>query len=180
MKVGERIPDAVLDRAVVGLHVAPGTLRDQLGDAPTLLVFLRHFGCMFCRETLADLRGASQADARFPRVLLFFQGTLTEGRALLRRYWPDVPAIADPALELYDAFGVERGSWAQMLGPPVWPASVRARAKGHRNAERSGDIWRMPGMFLCRGSEVAWTHAYRSAGDAPDYAAIAAIARATR
>ncbi len=41
-----------------------GTVRDQQGrtveelsnDQPVLLIFLRHFGCTFCREALADLR----------------------------------------------------------------------------------------------------------------------------
>lgn len=33
-----------LDTPVDGLNLRPGTLRDQLGPAPTLLVFLRHFG----------------------------------------------------------------------------------------------------------------------------------------
>jgi len=180
VKAGERIPDELLDRPIVGVNVAPGTLRAQLGDALHLLVFLRHFGCMFCRETLADLRAAAEADARFPAVLLFFQGTLTEGRALLRRYWPSVAAIADPRLEFYEAFGIERGSVGQMLGPAVWPASLRARSKGHRNDERSGDIWRMPGMLLCRGSEVVWVHAYRHAGDAPPLADVAALAAEVR
>jgi hypothetical protein len=35
---------AVLDRPVEGHHVDPGPLADVLGDGPTLLVFLRHYG----------------------------------------------------------------------------------------------------------------------------------------
>ncbi len=38
------IPRAILDGAVEGVNLASGTLRTQLGDAPTLLIFLRHFG----------------------------------------------------------------------------------------------------------------------------------------
>lgn len=38
------IPADALDTAVTGLNLRPGTLRDQLGPQPTLLVFLRHFG----------------------------------------------------------------------------------------------------------------------------------------
>lgn len=38
------ITNSVLDTAVDGVNLAPGTLRTQLGEAPTLLVFLRHFG----------------------------------------------------------------------------------------------------------------------------------------
>ena len=38
------LPDAVLRRPVLGRNLRPGTLADQLGPEPTLLVFLRHFG----------------------------------------------------------------------------------------------------------------------------------------
>ena len=34
----------ILDTPVEGLHLTPGTLRDQLGQEPMLWVFLRHFG----------------------------------------------------------------------------------------------------------------------------------------
>ncbi|WP_256872856.1 hypothetical protein [Candidatus Entotheonella palauensis] len=39
-----RIDPHVLDTETEGVNLRPGTLRDQLGDAPALLVFLRHFG----------------------------------------------------------------------------------------------------------------------------------------
>ena len=38
------IPQATVDTAVEGVNLATGTLRMQLDGAPTLLVFLRHFG----------------------------------------------------------------------------------------------------------------------------------------
>ena len=44
MKENTRIPPEVLDLPVQGVNLPPGTLRDQLSDQPTLLVFLRHFG----------------------------------------------------------------------------------------------------------------------------------------
>ena len=31
------------------------TLEQLSADSPTLVVFLRHAGCMFCREALSDL-----------------------------------------------------------------------------------------------------------------------------
>lgn len=170
----ERIPKAVLDRFVGGVNLMPGSLRDQLGERTTLLVFLRHFGCTFCRETIADLREAAQSPA-YPPVLFFFQGTPTEGRAFLRRYWPEVRAIADPELFFYEAFGVGRGSLLQMFGPGVAVAGWRARRKGHENGERSGDIYRMPGAFLVQGERVLWQHHYRHAGDTPDFAQIPAL-----
>ena len=173
----ERIPDEVLDRAVSGPNLMPGTLRGQLGERTTLLVFLRHFGCVFCRETIADLREAAQAPG-YPAVLFFYQGTPTEGRAFLRRYWPEARAIADPELAFYQAFGVERGGLLQMFGPGVMAAGLRARRRGFENGERSGDIYRMPGAFLVRGDRVLWQHRYRHAGDHPDFRGIAARAEA--
>lgn len=35
---------ALLQVPVQGVHLQPGTLGDQLGTEPTLLVFLRHLG----------------------------------------------------------------------------------------------------------------------------------------
>ena len=172
MKAGDTIPDELLDSVVTGMNLAPGTLRNQLGTDVTLFVFLRHFGCMFCRETLADMRKVSEEDPRFPTSIFFHQGTAIEGRAFLRRYWPDVRAIADQRAEFYEGFGVERGGLIRMLGPSVWASKSRARAKGHANGERTGDIWRMPGVFLVRGEEVVWAHEHRHAADHPDYGLI--------
>jgi hypothetical protein len=166
------IPDEVLDRPVNGINLIPGPLRDQLVEGPTLLVFLRHFGCIFCRETLADLRAIFEADPDFPRVLFFFQGTPTEGRAFLRRYWPDVRAVSDPELDFYDAFGVRRANIIQALGPSVLLAGRRARAKGHEGGALSGDIWRMPGVIAVDGDRVLWRYQPRHAADHPDFASI--------
>jgi hypothetical protein len=38
------IDAAVWSQPVTGLNLRPGSLRDQLGSASELLVFLRHFG----------------------------------------------------------------------------------------------------------------------------------------
>ncbi len=38
------IPEQTLALAVVGTRIAGHTLADVLGDSPTLVVFLRHFG----------------------------------------------------------------------------------------------------------------------------------------
>ena len=168
----DKIPEELLDRFVKGVNLVPGSLGDQLGDEPTLLVFLRFFGCTFCRETISDLRAASEDVPDYPRVLFFFQGTSREGRAFLRHYWPEARAVSDPELEFYDAFGVTRGSFLQMLGPRVLLASRRASAKGHQNGERSGDIWRLPGLFVVAGDRILWRHEFRHAADHPDFAAI--------
>jgi hypothetical protein len=40
----ESIPNNILEMPVQGVHLTGTSLRQELGTAPTLLVFLRHFG----------------------------------------------------------------------------------------------------------------------------------------
>ena len=172
-----RISEASLSRVVSGVNLMPGTLADQIGDSETLLVFLRHFGCIFCREMVADIRAAKESDPDYPKVLFFFQGTPTEGRAFLRRDWPDVRAIADAEQSFYEDFGVNQGSFLQIFGPRALLSTSRARAKGHSPGERSGDILRMPGLFWVRGAEILWAHRFRHQADHPDFKQLPALAR---
>ncbi len=169
------IPDEVLDRFVSGVNLMPGSLRDQLGSDATVLVFLRHFGCTFCRETIADLRAASESVSDFPPVLFFFQGSPREGRAFLRHYWRDARAVADEPLAFYEAFDVSRGSFMQMMGPGVIRSKRRANRKGHFNGERNGDLWRMPGLLIVRENQVLWRHDFQHAADHPDFERLPAI-----
>jgi hypothetical protein len=174
------IPPEALAALVAGVNLAPGSLRDQFREGETLLVFLRHFGCMFCRETVSDLREAFESVPDYPDVLFVFQGSPMEGRAFMRRYWPQARAVADPERRLYTAFGLERGSLLQTLGPAVWRAKRRAAEKGHANGPRVGDIWMMPGAFLVRKSEIVWAHEYRHAADHPEFRSLPTLATQTR
>jgi hypothetical protein len=173
------IPEELLTRFVQGVNLVPGRLRDQLGEGATLLVFLRHFGCPFCKETIAGLREATLRDPNYPAVLFFFQGSPTEGRAFMRRDWPEVRAIADPEAHFYEGMGIGRAGIMQMFHPGVVPALLRARAQGllDEPGERgAGDERRMPGMFLVRGAEIVWSHRARHQADHPPFARIPELA----
>jgi hypothetical protein len=173
----DRIPDELLARYVSGVNLMPGTLRDQLGNTPTLLVFLRYFGCPYCKEMLAGIREASQRVASFPPVLFFHLGSPTEGRAFLRRSWPEVRAVADPDGIFYEGFGVGRASLAQMFHPGVVPAFVRAGLRGDLGGDGpAGDSRRMPGLFVARGNEILWSHRARHPADHPEFARIPRLA----
>ena len=97
-------------------------LRDPLDIGQCRFVFLRHVGCSFCRESIAELRRVSGQAPGLPRVLFFFQGSTTEGRVFPRRYRPEARGVFGPSLEFYDTFGVKRGG---VLRPAPIPAVVR-------------------------------------------------------
>jgi hypothetical protein len=127
---------------------------------------------------VADLR-AHAAEAGFPPVLLFFQGTLDDGAAFFDRLWPEARAVSDTPLTFYSAFGIERGGWREMFGADVWACGVRATVKGHTIGKPVGDPWIMPGLFLVAPSgAVLWQHDFGHAGDHPDFGRIPALAHA--
>jgi len=167
-----RIPESLLDRSVTGVNLMPGSLRDQLDAGPTLVVFLRFFGCIFCRETVADIRKASESSPDYPAVLFLNQANTTECRAFVRRYWPDARVISDPALELYDEFGIGRASFLKALAPGVFRARSRAKAKGHEQGALSGDIWRLPGVIVADQGRIVWSYTPSHAADHPNFEAI--------
>ncbi|MHC4940524.1 MAG: AhpC/TSA family protein [Planctomycetota bacterium] len=95
-----------------------------------------------------------------------------------RQFFPEgVAAISDPEGTLYRAFGLERGSLAQLAGPRVVASAFRAFSRGHGIGRPVGDPRQMPGAFLLKGDEIVWRHAYRHAGERPDWNAARALAQ---
>lgn len=177
----QRIPRDVLTHEVTGLNLAGPTLADQLTGDVNLLVFLRHFGCVFCREAVADLRAVAVADPHHPNVVFFFQGTVEQGRAFFAGHWPEARAVSDTPLFFYRAFGVGRGGWREMFGPEVWACGLRAVGKGHFIGLPVGDPFVMPGAFLVSSSgDVLWRHDFKHAGDHPDWRRMISAAAATQ
>jgi hypothetical protein len=124
-----------------------------------------------------DLRTLSESDSEYPPILFFYQGTPEDGEAFFRRHWAGARAVADAPKRFYIGFGLERGSFNQILGPEVMACGLRAARKGHVVGIPHGDIWMMPGLFLVSGERVVWEYLPRHAGDHPDFTRIPALAR---
>ena len=167
--VNVNIAQEILDTPVMGTNLMPGSLRDQLGDDPALLIFLRFFGCVFCRETVADLRALSEQQPDFPKVVFVSEAEKIEIQAFVRRYWPTAATISDPQGVFYEAFGVGK-SLLKSFAPGVFRARRRALDKGNVAGPPDGNIFRMPGAFLTHRDEVIWSHDFRHSGELPDFA----------
>jgi hypothetical protein len=168
----EIIPLNILQSAVTGLNLRGGTLADEIGGKPSLLVFLRHFGCMFCREMVRDLRRITETTPDFPPVLFFYQGTVEEGQNFFGQYWPQARAVSDVPKTFYTAMGLRRATFGQMFGIQVWTCRLRAMSTGNFIGKAVGDPWIMPGVFLVQGSEMLWCHRFMHQGDHPDWSKI--------
>lgn len=161
------IPTPLLEAPVFGINLRSETLGGNLSPQGTLLVFLRHFGCIFCREMVADLRRQAITGGERDRVLFFYQGTVPEGREFFAEHWPHAQGIADQPLRFYQGFGVPKASLIQAFGPAVWHRGMKSFGKGHRPGKFQGDIRQMPGLLWVRDSRIVWRHDFEHAGDHP-------------
>lgn len=145
-------------------------------EAPRLVVFLRHAGCTFCREALADIASQrARIESRGTRLMLVHMGDDAAGRAMAERYGlADVSRLSDPQQSLYASFGLSRGTLGQLFGSRVWLRGFRAGViDRHGVGGLVGDGFQMPGVFLVRDGRVVAGHVHEHAADRPDYCAIA-------
>jgi peroxiredoxin len=151
------------------------TLLRLTEDGPRLLVFLRDRGCIFCREALHDLRAQRLAiEAAGVPLVIVHMGMPDEGASIAESYGlAGVDLVADPLRELYQAFHLEQGSLGQLLGPRVFVRGVAATLKGNVQGWFVGDALQMPGAFVVSHGAILRAFRHRSAGDRPDYLALA-------
>jgi len=154
----DSIDPSVLDAPVAGRNLAPGPLRLQLGSRPTLLVFLRHLGCLFASEWLAEIQAAVKSDPTFPALLYFHLGTVKQGDDFFEPSAPEARAVADPKQYYYKAFGVPTASPLQLLDPRVWACGIRATRNGYKQQGKPvGNPFVKPGLFLVQAEQVTWS-----------------------
>lgn len=132
------------------------SLRRHSDQAPLLVVFLRHGGCPFCRETLAHLKAARTEIAKSGvGIALVHLMTDVEAANLFAKYdLADVPRYSDPDGRLYAAFGLRRGAIGRVAGPRVWWRGLSATLRGHLPGRPKGDIFQLPGTFLMSDGEI--------------------------
>jgi hypothetical protein len=152
-------------------------LVDLVQASPVLLVFLRHAGCTFCREAVADLANLrEEIESNATRIVLVHMGDRADIEQLLERHgFSDVDRICDTNQELYRAFGLKKGSWGQLFGPKVWARGLAAGiGRGHGLGRASADATQMPGVFFLDQGLIVSSYRHRSAADRPCYTTLCA------
>ncbi len=151
------------------------TLEALSSAAPTLVVFLRHAGCVFCREALADLQAQRAAiEALGVRLALVHMSEPLNATLQLERYGlGDVHRFSDPECRLYRAFSLERGGFRQLFGARVIWRGLVALVRGCSVGRLEGDGFRLSGVFLLEKGRVVAEHRAATAADRPDYVQIA-------
>lgn len=150
---------------------AASPLRAVAAQSPALVVFLRSFGCTFCREALADVSRVQQQirDAGAAIVFVHPSGAEEASGWLAKYGLNSVTAISDPHLEHYKAFGLGRTAGTSLVDPRVWIRGA-ASALSHGFGVQTYDMMRqLPGVFIVQGGEVVAEYRHSSPANRPDY-----------
>lgn len=152
-------------------------LKTLSAKQPILLVFLRHFGCTFCREAMSDI-----AKIRTNIVALGLNPVIVHmaKEEIACDYFEKyklsgITHISDPDLSLYEYFGLSKGTFGQLYGLKVWLRGLKAGLiDGHGGPKLDkdlGDYSQMPGLFILKNGELKAQFHHHSAADRPDYLA---------
>src|ERR1019366_5441690 len=77
----------------------PVRLADQWHDQPAVIVWLRHFGCVFCREQVAEIREhREEIEALGAGIAFVGNGTPRAAAWFQKRFAPDSTVLTDPDL----------------------------------------------------------------------------------
>ena len=131
---------------------------------PVALVFLRHLGCVFCREQVATLRDA------LPQENVAFVSMADPKQTARFRIWMKSPHsfLCDTELRLYRAFGLQKASLGALVGPKVVARGFQAYRAGFREGRVTGDRWQLGGTFVMDGTGcVSAAFPALDAGDHP-------------
>ena len=155
------------------------SLADLARENKVLLVFLRHFGCTFCRETMDNLaEKREEIESTGVKIVLVHMVNSETASDILRLYnLEGVRHISDCDQKLYKRFGLYRVSFQSLFGfKNWWRAFVAGIVKGHLIGKPAGDPFQMPGVILFHKMKVINNFAYKYVSDRPDFTQVAKTA----
>ncbi len=153
------------------------TLLELAEASPVLLVFLRHFGCSFCRETLDRVSQVRvKLEAKGVRPVFVHLGTPERAKPYFDYYQlSDVERVSNPDASLYQhpVFGLGRTNpFSHFFQPAVVKAWVMGAVRAYGIGLIREDGEQMPGVFYLKGGKIANFYRYRTIADRPDYLAL--------
>ncbi|MBX3114153.1 MAG: AhpC/TSA family protein [Fimbriimonadaceae bacterium] len=137
---------------------------------PVLVAFLRHFGCIFCREMVADISELKPSlEAMGIEVAFVHVGSEDDAREFFKEFGLEEELrLSDPESQYYKLFGLSQQSFFKMLSLATIKNSVRAMKSGNRQGGIKGNPKAMPGLFLISKGIVVKIFVHKNPGDKPD------------
>ena len=149
------------------------TIEELSNQSPVLLVFLRHFGCIFCKESMHDIsrRRKNLEEEGIKIVLVHMSDFETAEGYFKKNKLQNIEHVSDPECKIYALFGLVKGSFSQLFGLKTWIRGFEIAATKQilPGTTRIGDGLQMPGIFLIREGMVIESFIHNSVADKPNY-----------
>jgi peroxiredoxin len=151
-------------------------LGELWAERAVVLVFVRHFGCIFCKQQVAELAPvAGDIAARGAELVVLGNGTVEQARRFRGEQGWRFRLLTDPGRESYRRAGMRRGL-ATVVAPSVLGRGLVAFARGFRQSEVLGDPLQQGGaLVVAAGGQVLFRYVSRHAGDHPAPAELIAV-----
>jgi len=150
------------------------SLLDLVDESPVLLVFLRHFACAFCAQTLDRVSQVrEQIAAKGARPVFVHLGSPERAKPYFDYYHlSDVERISNPDASLYQlpAFALSRTNpYLHFLNPTVWRGWLKGAMRKYGIGMIQEDAEQMPGVFFLKDRKIERAFRHRTIADEPDY-----------
>lgn len=134
-----------------------------------LLVFLRHFGCNFCKETLNEIETNKERLLNSKcKIIIVHQSSREHAKKVFEIYnLEEIEHVSDPSRIVYKAFGLGKHNYLEILKPRVLWSTFKSILKGHLPGRIKGDPLQMPGIFIIKNSVLINSFDYSNIADRP-------------
>ena len=162
-------------RALESIRTESGASLLTLAEAsPVLLVFLRHFGCSFCRQAISDIAELRpELDKRGVRPVFVHLGTTERAKPFFDYYGiGDVERVSDPEAKVYQlpVFAIARiHPVLTLLQPAVWIGWLKGAIFEHGIGAIEEDGKQMQAIFFLKGAKIVREFRYKTIADEPNY-----------
>ena len=152
-------------------------------ERPVVMALMRHFGCIFCKEQVAQLRPiVDEIHAAGAELIIVGSGSPRMAGFFAEDYAITTPVLTDPRRDVYRMLEALRPPRLWFLDPRFLLGSFRALARGHRQtfgpSSELGDASQLGGVFIVQpGGDVAWAYRSAFAGDHSSNAEVLAALR---
>ncbi len=154
-----------------------GNLFELTQKQNVLLVFLRHFGCVFCKEAMKDIADIQDEIKERGVELVFVH--MAENH-IADRYFKEYKLdtclhVSDPYKVFYHSFGLRKGSITQLYGLQTWVRGFAPENKGNKLevGKSLGDATQMPGIFHMFEGRILESYIHKLASSKPNYMQLA-------
>jgi len=141
-------------------------------ESPVLVLFLRHFGCIYCRESLKELASKKEYfESKDVKLVFFHMADNKVANSYFKSHGlPNAEHVSDPATRVYKSFGLEKGNLNQLFGLKNWIRGFEAASSGtFIQLKQVGDGLQMPGVFLIYKGKLEESYIHYYASDRPNY-----------